>query len=302
MAAWLLSSLVVAATVTVSSGGPPPPAFNTTLAWYGHVLSQIAYCQKDEITNWNALPCDTAKGLGLSVTAPPTVIDGRVGGFKKVYDWGTRVYVAALSEERIVVSFRGSSNLTNWLADFDFQNMVPYETECPECKVHGGFYKSWLSVARETTAAVQALRVQHPKADILVTGHSLGAAMAVLCATSLYYNLGLPVTHVYTYGQPRVGNAAFHRFYNNGTTARQYASNGSSFRLVHWRDPVPRLPFQILGFEHTSTEVWYTEDSKDYVVCDGGGEDPLCSDSLPLDLRQASDHCDYMGHDICGCI
>ena len=31
-----------------------------------------------------------------------------------------------LSGERIVVSFRGSSNLTNWLEDFDIMGLVPY--------------------------------------------------------------------------------------------------------------------------------------------------------------------------------
>jgi putative lipase involved disintegration of autophagic bodies len=57
-----------------------------------------------------------------------------------------------------------------------------YEDACPECKVHAGFYMSWLSIARELSAAVVQLRTKYPKADVLVTGHSLGAAMAVSSA------------------------------------------------------------------------------------------------------------------------
>ena len=61
-----------------------------------------------------------------------------------------------------------------------------------------------------------------PKSKIFITGHSLGAALAVLCAAEIGAqdrSLGLNVTGVYTYGEPRVGNAAFQRFYNKGTKA-----------------------------------------------------------------------------------
>ena len=132
------------------------------------------------------------------------------------------------------------------------------------CKVHQGFYLSWQSLARQVIDTLLKLVQKYPKSDVLITGHSLGAAQAVLAATDLYYTWGLPVAHVYTYGQPRVGNAEFHHFYNNGTTQRQYHENATSFRVVHYRDPVPLAPFRWMGFEHTNTEVWYTEDSSSY--------------------------------------
>ena len=58
-----------------------------------------------------------------------------------------------------------------------------------------------------------------PTAKVFVTGHSLGAALAALCAAELGANrnsLGISIEGVYTYGQPRVGNANFAAFYSNG--------------------------------------------------------------------------------------
>jgi len=268
--------------------------YNTTISSIALDLSNAAYCEKDQIESWDCLPCQRALRQGVGTVAVPRVFDGEVGGFGKVQRWGTRGFVGALSENRIVVSFRGSANLTNWIEDFDFVTLVPY-AECPECKVHEGFYKSWVSVARGITAAVKELRAHMPKADILVTGHSLGAAMAALAAVHLYYSEGLPVSHVYTFGQPRVGNAEFHHFFNNGTTQREKNEPGVAYRVVHWRDPVPRGPFQWMGYEHTSTEVWYNEDSTNFVTCDKTGEDPLCSLSKPFDLLSAGDHRSYLG-------
>jgi hypothetical protein len=281
-----------------------PAKFNTTLALFGMVLSQAAYCDDTAaLQAWTCAPCKRAAAMGLVPVSPVSVFDGRVGGFGKISDWGTRAYVAALDQDRIVVSFRGSDNLTNWLEDFDIALQVEFEDACPTCQVHAGFFLSWMSLARDVSQKVIELKSQFPAADILVTGHSLGAAQAALAATHLYYREGLPVTHVYTYGQPRVGNAAFHQFYNNGTTDRQSGENGSSFRIVHYRDPVPLLPFQWMGYEHTSTEVWYSEDSSSFKVCERliVGEDPTCANSMPLNPLLSEQHCSYLGTDICDC-
>ena len=46
---------------------------------------------------------------------------------------------------------------------------------------------------------------------------------------------------VYTFGEPRVGNKAFHAYYNSGEHL--------SWRVTHHRDPVPHLPTEDMGFE-----------------------------------------------------
>ena len=72
-----------------------------------------------------------------------------------------------------------------------------------------------------------------------------------------------------------MGNAAFAAFYEQGTRV--------SWRVTHWRDPVPHLPIEAMGFKHIGTEVFYTSDNSKYTVCDGSGEDVKCSDQFDVD-------------------
>jgi len=66
-----------------------------------------------------------------------------------------------------------------------------------------------------------------------------------------------------------------------------------TYRVVHFRDIVPHVPFIWLGFHHIAQEVWYTDEkSTNYIVCDPSGEDFKCGDSvLRLD---PGDHTTYL--------
>ena len=35
-----------------------------------------------------------------------------------------------------------------------------------------------------------------------------------------------------------------------------------------------------MGFHHIGTEVWYNQNWSTHVVCDGSGEDPVCSNNF----------------------
>jgi predicted lipase len=119
-----------------------------------------------------------------------------------------------------------------------------------------------------------------------VTGHSLGAALAVLCALDLKHN-GYSQVSVINLGQPRVGNQVFAQYYNETIT--------DSFRMVNQRDWVPHLPPRFIDFYHVPTEVWFQSDDYHYVICDESGEDPSCSDSLDFPFS-IYDHEDYFGY------
>lgn len=151
------------------------------------------------------------------------------------------------------------------------------------------------SVKDDVVKEVQRLHEANSSANIFVTGHSLGAAVAALCAVELgasSQSLGFPIAGVYTYGEPRVGNDQFAKFYMTGTQV--------SWRVTHWRDIVPHLPPEAFGFHHTATEVWYTEDQNNYTVCDDSGEDPTCADQL-FEAVSIDDHLLYMGIAIAQC-
>lgn len=64
------------------------------------------------------------------------------------------------------------------------------------------------------TDAVESLLSVHQGAPIYVVGHSMGAAVATLCALDLLFTFQLDAHRVrlYTYGSPRVGNDAFAAF------------------------------------------------------------------------------------------
>uniref|UniRef100_A0A914CQC0 Fungal lipase-like domain-containing protein n=1 Tax=Acrobeloides nanus TaxID=290746 RepID=A0A914CQC0_9BILA len=115
-----------------------------------------------------------------------------------------------------------------------------------------------------------------------VTGHSLGAAMASVCAgyiSALQYFSPDKIKLV-TYGQPRVGDLAYATYIDQTIP---YA-----YRVVHAFDMVPHVPLYgdnigaIQNYTHHKSEVWYENDmvlGKPYVECDQN-EGKNCSDQL----------------------
>lgn len=86
------------------------------------------------------------------------------------------------------------------------------------CKVHTGFYAAYAAngVHKRIIAFVGELLAAGPpdrKVKVLLTGHSLGGAIACLLAFDMVHELSLRPerTAVYTYGAPRLGNHAFVR-------------------------------------------------------------------------------------------
>lgn len=77
-----------------------------------------------------------------------------------------------------------------------------------------GFYKEWNDLLPQVISVVKTLHDQYPTFRIFVTGHSLGAAISVLCALELAEE-GYSNVTVYNYGLPRVGNQAFSTYYNS---------------------------------------------------------------------------------------
>ena len=76
----------------------------------------------------------------------------------------------------------------------------------------------------------------------MITGHSLGGALAVMAAAHLHNKYKM-VEYLYTQGQPRVGNDKFAQFMT------QLIPN--IYRIVHYADQVPHVPQSVLGFKHS---------------------------------------------------
>lgn len=117
---------------------------------------------------------------------------------------------------------------------------------------------------------------------LVIVGHSLGAGVATV-ATAYLRRDGYAGTDLYTYGSPRVGNAAFADFVTNQA--------GSEFRVTHYNDATPNVPPLFLGYRHTDGEYWLStgpEDRLDYGVKDvkvcRGDANLSCSGSVVPDL------------------
>ncbi len=144
--------------------------------------------------------------------------------------------------------------------------------------------------------AFLSLSQKYYSAKLLITGHSLGGAIATLSALDAMDMLGKPIDYFYTFGSPRVGNDAFADYINQKLQLSKNAFLGLNTykaRITHYRDPVPHLLLSTFGFKHIDLEIYYEEDSNSYTICQEG-EDKNCSDKNFLSLN-ISDHLDYMG-------
>ena len=190
----------------------------------------------------------------------------------------------------IFVAFRGSSNIQNWLDNIQISKISPYNDKSID--VEKGFYKAYTYVKDGLINNLPGLAKKYHTNSLLITGHSLGAAMATLMAydiVTLFPNYKL--SYLINFGSPRVGNPAFVNSFN------QYAHSFTHYRITHYYDIVPHVPEEILGYLHISNEIWYNEDNTVYKICNDltGEEDKTCSDSCsPTHCTSTSDHSNYL--------
>ena len=86
------------------------------------------------------------------------------------------------------------------------------------------------------TRAILQLKIDFPDYPILVTGHSMGGALATFFATDLAHQHNIRNT-VYSFGQPRVFDKHGREFFRE----LQAQSKVRLYRIVNGLDPVPSL-------------------------------------------------------------
>lgn len=65
-----------------------------------------------------------------------------------------------------------------------------------------------------TEALAELISLRGWDGPLYVTGHSMGAALAHLCAMYMQYMFALEDVRVFTFGSPRVGNTAFYKAFD----------------------------------------------------------------------------------------
>ncbi|KAF7713983.1 Uncharacterized protein PECH_006159 [Penicillium ucsense] len=205
--------------------------------------SAASYCTNNVNSPGDAVTCSGGYCPAVQSAGAKTLAE-----FDNVLDYGDVAGFLAVdsANKLLVLSFRGSRTVSNWIANLDF-GQTDASSLCVGCKAHAGFLRAWSVVSDDVMPALTSAMAKYPGFRLVLTGHSFGGAVAALGATALRkagYSLDL-----YTYGQPRVGNTALATYMTN---------QGSLYRVTHSNDLVPKLPPTWLGYTHASPEFWIT--------------------------------------------
>ncbi|NJL09915.1 MAG: lipase family protein, partial [Calothrix sp. SM1_7_51] len=155
-----------------------------------------------------------------------------ISGFSGVYD------------RFLVVAFKGTDCYKDWIKNSRFSiNKTDFGGE-----VHYGFAQAVLNNWDQLLEVITKSNISQEK-SILLTGHSLGGALAILTAFKLN---SLPefssrIEAVYSYGAPRVGDHNFNLQYRP-----------THHRFEYNQDPIPSLPS--IGYKHTGKRYYLPKD------------------------------------------
>jgi len=148
---------------------------------------------------------------------------------------------------KCVVAFRGTTNIAGVMQDVGSFALVPFD-HCPGCRVGAGFKSGYNAVAGQIKGALRSSGCH----SVAVTGHSLGAAKAILCMYDLAKS-GFHITTSYVFGEPRVGNGAFVASFHSVVHA-------AVFHVAHGQDPIVRLGGP--GAQHVGSEIYEPGNSR----------------------------------------
>ncbi|KAJ6562181.1 alpha/beta-hydrolase [Mycena capillaripes] len=250
-----------------ATGAPTPVSLatvNTTLLRPA-LFARAAYCPSASIQSWNCgLPCNSLQGVKF-------LNEGGDQGLIPFY------FVAHDSvDDSIVVAHEGTDpeNILSVLNDAEFILEGVDTARIPQAagkgvKVHSGFQLTFQRTADGLLADVMdALQTTGVK-KVVVTGHSLGAALATMTAAMIKGAVDPSVEVVVTtFGLPRGGNKAWADFLDSNL--------GVTF-VTNQNDPVPTIPPLSFGFTHSSGEIHIVDSSQTNLVACPGQDNKNCA-------------------------
>jgi predicted lipase len=132
------------------------------------------YCIEG-LQNWTCVPCTDYSKNTSHVQF--------MGDFHKVFG----VTAIHSPSQSIIISFRGTRNLDNWIHDLMFAKPdAPFPSAPPHAQVHYGFLKAYFEIRPEFLKQFLSLTEIYPHYFIKFLGHSLGGALALLAAIDVF--------------------------------------------------------------------------------------------------------------------
>ncbi|MDX1916512.1 MAG: lipase family protein, partial [Rickettsiaceae bacterium] len=177
--------------------------------------------------------------------------------------------VVAFKQDTCVITFRGTKHDVNWISNISaFSSKLNIQNQ--EIYVHQGFLEAHASCWEGPDKLAQpgikdiinSYKQNHPNANYYVTGHSLGGAMAHICALKLFdLDIDLSKINLYSFGEPRCLAVM------KDKEAPVILREEKYFRVVNAYDPVCDLPFEnglgIFGaYRHSGTLIYFNENGQ----------------------------------------
>ncbi|KAG4067502.1 hypothetical protein HA402_002779 [Bradysia odoriphaga] len=261
----------------------------TEMEYYTYYAAAM-YCQY-ELNDLSCTPCQKFKS---DVYDHTVIMNNETDN--------TAIVAVSKTREEIVVAFRGTMNI--WNVVLDVATIACTYPNLPQgVKLHAGFHAATMSLYQDVVTNVGYLRSCFPSYKIVITGQSLGGAIARL---TQFYLLALnqfpgAKYECYTYGEPRSGNEAFANFMNSQTIKTVRVVNNAD--IVTHVAPTSLLGTTLLGdyYVHCQPEYWYVDENNQRFCDTTVYEDPTCSDSLGPDYSIA-DHSTYLGVNYAPCL
>ena len=136
------------------------------------------------------------------------------------------------NDNHIIVAFRGTE--PDEFSDIKADLLALKRKSRTEGQVHLGFKLE----IRKLWSNLEPWLLKNKNKKLWITGHSLGGALATICASRLEERSPT----VFTYGSPRVGCKEFVK----GMDVKHH-------RVVNNNDIVPSVPLWLMGFRHHGT-------------------------------------------------
>ncbi|GME77741.1 unnamed protein product [Ambrosiozyma monospora] len=187
--------------------------------------------------------------------------------------------LAQNSTKQIIIAFQGSSSLLDWILDFSFIP-VPFESygasnglnvnsvTADDPKVHVGFQTAAQNFFDYSISVLQYLHEKYPDYEVIVTGHSLGGALASLAGVELYLMGYNPA--IVSLAGPKVFSPSLAAWVDEVFNTNDYISKLQSqsisavepntyTRITHRGDIVPCVPLVEMGYEHAGSEFYISK-------------------------------------------
>ena len=138
----------------------------------------------------------------------------------------------------VFITFRGTTSLEDWKHDADTRTVNPKDN----IRIHKGFYDQYMSVRPKIYNNIKNINNE----NIYISGHSLGGALAYVCAVDIFMVTKNPNINVFTIGAPRPGNKDFADYFNKNIKR--------SIRYKNKNDIITKMPMRS-SFKHVHSSV-----------------------------------------------